>query len=172
MKEPIPPSSMDFTKRFRTLPGYDFIQTKQSVPENASYYSQTPSFKSIFLGGLKGNGKSMVLHYLTMFAYKNNWIVINVPNCYKWTQNKKNDIQRCFNGLYLMNKDAVEWLDQFMTANEAHLLNNKVDMSFYGKYDLSGYNSDFPDPVPKELYYEDRRTYFHEISKIFRQRIP
>lgn len=129
---------MDFAKRFRTLPGYDNIQTRQTVPENASYYSKTPSFKSIFLGGLRGNGKSMILTYIALFAHKNDWIVINVPNAYKWTQNLKSSMQRTFNGLFLMNNEAVQWLDQFMTVNKKHLLNNKVDMSLYGKYDFSG----------------------------------
>ena len=71
-----------------------------------------------------------------------------------------------------MNKEAVEWLDQFITANESHLINNKVDMSLYGKHDIAGIREDLPDPIPEDFYYEDRKTYFNEISKKFKKRLP
>jgi hypothetical protein len=82
--EPLPTLG-DFGSRFKTLPGYPSIPTKLKLPENVQYFSTTPSLKSIFLGGEGGSGKSMILAYLSMFAHSNDWIVINVPNCYKWT---------------------------------------------------------------------------------------
>lgn len=45
----------------------------------------------------------MILTYLSMYAYKNNWLVINVPNVYKWTFDRKIKYIRAYNGLYLIN---------------------------------------------------------------------
>ena len=115
---PTIPSAIDFSKRFKTLPGYESISIKKSVPEQASYYVQSPSFKSFFLGGKNGAGRSMILTHLSMFAYMSDWIVVNVPDSHYWTQNPKAELTRYYNGLYLMNADAVKWVDQFLTANE------------------------------------------------------
>lgn len=49
----------------------------------------------------------MILAYLTMFAYKNNWITVTVPDAYKWTQFKKTKYVRAYNGLYLIQEHAV-----------------------------------------------------------------
>lgn len=56
------------------------------MPYSARFNYSTPSCKSVFLGGLAGTGRSMILAYAAMYAYKHNWIVINVPNVLKWTQ--------------------------------------------------------------------------------------
>jgi hypothetical protein len=45
----------------------------------------------------------MILAYLAMYAYKNGWIVVNLPNAYKWTQNRRTQYVRAYNGLYLIN---------------------------------------------------------------------
>ena len=86
---PTVPSAIDFSKRFKTLPGYESISIKNSLPEQASFYFQSPSFKSFFLGGNSGAGRSMILTHLSMFGYKSGWIVMNVPSSYEWTQNLK-----------------------------------------------------------------------------------
>jgi hypothetical protein len=31
----------------------------------------------------------MTLAYVAMWAYKNNWILVNVPSGYKWTNDRK-----------------------------------------------------------------------------------
>jgi hypothetical protein len=31
----------------------------------------------------------MTLAYVAMWAFKNNWIVVNVPSAYKWTNDRK-----------------------------------------------------------------------------------
>jgi hypothetical protein len=106
MKISPPPSSNDFSYRFTVIPGsrkiYS-IKTKINLPERTQYYCPTPSFKSFFLGGEGGTGKSMILAYLSMFAHKNGWIVINVPNVYKWTFDRTAKYDRAYNGLYVIN---------------------------------------------------------------------
>lgn len=130
------------------------------LPSNAKYYCRTPSFKSLFLGGEGGTGKSMILAYVSMFAYKNGWIVINVPNAYKWTQAQRIKYVRAYNGLYLINEHAVEWLDQFITANKELLESRKVKEEIYGKCDITGTREDEAEPVPN-IYYPERRAYFN-----------
>lgn len=99
--EPLP-SPADFAKRFKVLPGTD-VETKTELPSQARHFCRTPSLKSFFLGGEGGTGKSMILLYLSMLAHKNNWIIINVPNAYKWTHDKKAKYPRAYNGLFLIN---------------------------------------------------------------------
>lgn len=94
------------------------------------------------MGGEGGTGRSMILAYLAMFAHKNGWITINLPNAYKWTQNRKTKYVRAYNGLYLIQEHAVEWLDQFLTANKEILEKRKVDESIYGKCDITGVRED------------------------------
>ena len=79
---------------------------KNTLPENVSYFSQSPSLKSIFLGGEGGSGKSMILTHLAMYGFKNKWILVNVPDCRKWTHDKKK-VTRFYNGLYMQNEAAV-----------------------------------------------------------------
>ena len=45
----------------------------------------------------------MILAYLSMFAYKNKWIVVNVPNVYNWTHSIRLKYVRAYNGLYVIN---------------------------------------------------------------------
>lgn len=97
-----------------------------------------------------------------MYAHKNKWIVVNVPDCRKWTHERKK-VTRFYNGLYLQNEAAVQWLDQFLRANDVILNEKPVDMQLLGKYDITGIHDDEYEPVPN-LYYEDRNTYFDEIS--------
>ncbi len=80
----------------------------------------------MFLGGEGGTGRSMILAYLSMFAFKNNWIIINVPDSYKWTHDRHIKYPRAYNGLYLINEHAVQWLDQFITANQEILEKRSV----------------------------------------------
>ena len=45
----------------------------------------------------------MTLAYAAMFAYKNNWIVVSVPNVIKWTQDENVEPKKMFNGLFVVN---------------------------------------------------------------------
>ena len=58
--------------------------------------------KSLFLGGLGGTGRSMILAYAAMFAFKNNWIIISVPNSLKWTQDSQVTPKKMYNGLFVI----------------------------------------------------------------------
>lgn len=162
------PSPLDFAKRFKTMPGTE-IATKTELPPNVRYFCRTPSLKSMFLGGEGGTGKSMILLYLSMLAHKSGWIVVNVPNAYKWTHDTKAKYPRAHNGLYVITEHAIKWLDQFMNANLEILRNNKVNMEIFGKYDLTGVHEDEADPV-QDIYYADRKTNFNEVSEKMKQR--
>lgn len=105
-----------------------------------------------------------------MLGFRNNWIVINVPNVHDWTFDTKAKYIRAYNGLYLINEHAVEWLDQFLTAN-LHILSEKpVNMEIYGRCDITGVPDTEADPV-QNIYYHDRKAYFNEIADKFDERI-
>ena len=72
------------------------------MPYFASFNYRTPSFKSVFLGGLAGSGRSMIMAYVAMYAYKNNWILITTPNVMKWTQDRSVKPKKLFNGLFVI----------------------------------------------------------------------
>jgi len=63
------------------------------------------------MGGLGGTGKSMILAYAAMYAFKNNWILINVPNVNKWTTDRSVTPKKMFNGLFIVEEHVMEWLD-------------------------------------------------------------
>lgn len=142
MEIEVSPSASDFTQRYKELPTSPPLKIHKSMPYFASFNYSTPSCKSVFLGGLGGTGKSMILAYAAMYAFKNNWIVINVPNVHKWTQDHLATPVKMFNGLFVIDEHVVEWLDEFKTANEHLLKDMKVDLSLYGKMDLTGTHQD------------------------------
>jgi hypothetical protein len=102
MTEEIEPSANDFFKRFKVLDTNPPIKVHQKAPYFASFNYDTPSFKSVFMGGLGGSGKSMILAYTAMYAFKNNWILINIPNAKKWTQDRTAKPVKMFNGLFVV----------------------------------------------------------------------
>lgn len=107
----VDPSANDFTQRFKQLDTTPPLKIYKGVPYFASFNYTTPSFKSVFLGGLGGTGKSMILAYAAMLAYKNNWIVISTPNIIKWTQDLNVTPAKMFNGLFVIEEHVLEWLD-------------------------------------------------------------
>ena len=102
MNQEVDPSANDFTKRFKVLDTNPPLKIFKGVPYFASFNYKTPSFKSVFLGGLGGTGRSMILNYAAMLGYKNNWIVIATPNIMKWTQDRKVTPEKMFNGLFVI----------------------------------------------------------------------
>jgi hypothetical protein len=74
----------------------------KNVPYFASFNYTTPSCKNVFLGGLGGTGRSMILAYAAMYGFKNNWLVINIPNVSKWTQDHTVTPVKMFNGLFVV----------------------------------------------------------------------
>lgn len=75
-----------------------------------------------------------------------------------------------YNGLFVIQQHVIEWLDEFKTINEHIIKNIKVDLSKYGKMDLTGHNVEHFEPVPN-IYYQDRQTYFNDVNKKFEQRV-
>lgn len=80
----------------------------------------------------------MILAYVAMYALKNNWLVINIPNVQKWTQDLKATPTKMFNGLFVVEEHVLEWLDEFKTINGKLLASMKVSKDLYGKIDLTG----------------------------------
>ena len=101
MNQEVDPSAKDFTLRFKKLQTTPPLQIHKKVPYFASFNYTTPSFKSIFMGGLGGTGKSMILSYAAMYAFKNNWIVLSAP-VLKWTQDRNAKPKKMFNGLFVI----------------------------------------------------------------------
>jgi len=77
-----------------------------------------------------GTGKSGVLNYATAWAYKKNWIVLKVPNCYHLTQPKsvyKKDEEITFqpyekhveSRLFIDYVNSGRILNDFKSSNEA-----------------------------------------------------
>jgi hypothetical protein len=73
------------------------------------------------MGGLGGTGKSMILAYVAMYGYKNNWILISTPNIMKWTQDRNVTPKKMFNGLFVIEEHVLEWLEEFKAIN-GHIL--------------------------------------------------
>lgn len=134
----VDPSASDFTKRYKELKTSPPIKVYKEMPYFASFNYKTPSCKSVFLGGLAGTGRSMIMAYLAMFAFKNNWIVIHTPNILKWTQDLTVTPQKMFNGLFIIEEHVVEWLEDFKKCNQHILKNINVKKELYGKIDLTG----------------------------------
>jgi hypothetical protein len=65
-----------------------------------------------------------------------------------------------YNGLYVINDQAVQWLDQFLHANKDKLEKYPINKDIFGKYDITGVFLDESDPVPNH-YIEERRTHFN-----------
>ena len=105
----------------------------------------------------------MILAYAAMYGFKNNWIVISIP-VMKWTQSLNIHPKKMFNGLFVIEQHVVEWLTEFKKTNGHILKQMKVDMSKYGKIDLTGTHPEEFEPVPN-IYYKDRQTYFNDIHK-------
>lgn len=77
------------------------------MPYFASFNYRTPSCKSVFLGGLGGTGRSMILAYVAMYGFKNNWIVVSIPNVKKWTQDHRAKPVKMFNGLFVVEEHVL-----------------------------------------------------------------
>lgn len=170
MSQEVDPSAQDFTKRFKELDTTPPLKIYKGVPYFASFNYKTPSFKSVFLGGLGGTGRSMVMAYAAMMGFKNNWIVVTTPNIMKWTQDLNVKPYKMFNGLFVVEEHVLEWLDEFKTTNQHILKDMKVNKDLYGKIDLTGCHENEFEPVPN-IYYHDRQTYFNDIHKEYQDRV-
>ncbi len=94
-------SPLDFLSRFKELPLEPVLPITRTLPEMVQFYFDTPSFKSIFLGGEGGTGKSMIMTYAALFARQQGWITVNLTNGYDLLHEHKATFNRCYNGLYL-----------------------------------------------------------------------
>jgi len=124
----VAPSPADFNTRFEKLKlSTTSLPLKNKLAKNSSYFWDTPSFKNVFLGGEAGTGRSMILTYIAMWAFKNNWVVINCTSGYRLTHDTTNDVRRCYNGLFLTPNAAKRWLEQFRESNLDFLKKTKVN---------------------------------------------
>jgi small subunit ribosomal protein S29 len=70
-------------------------------------------------------------------------------------------VERWENGLHLQMDLAVDMLKQFRIQNEEILHEMDVDMSLYGKMDMTGVHEDDPEPCPN-VWDEERGFWTHD----------
>ena len=123
----------------------------------------------ILLWGERGCGKSQTLAYVTAWAHENYWVNVSVTNFERFTgmENKvdKTDLFRFKNGLYLQKDLAAELLSDFKKSNEQVCNEFEVDMSYYGKYDISGIKDGEAEPCPR-VWDESRKTWSDEWKQL------
>ncbi|CAK74508.1 unnamed protein product (macronuclear) [Paramecium tetraurelia] len=144
------------------------LPVPKSLIENRfgeQYYGYS---SNLLFYGDHGAGKSGVLMQAIIFAQQTGWIVAVVPSGYNWTSLKYEAKRHFKTGLYMQPKAAQEWLEQFKEANQEHLKTFQVDLSLYGKFNLSGVHDDDPDPCPN-LYDERRGYHFKDFEKFTTQ---
>jgi len=111
-----------------------------------------PNFKGansgVLLWGNRGTGKSQVLSYASAWAHENRWAVVNIPSCEAFVDGTEETF-RFKNGLYLQPILAKQLLFSLRTSNELLFRTTEVDMSVYGKIDISGVKDGEPEPCPK-----------------------
>ena len=111
-----------------------------------------PHFKGpnsgLLLWGNRGVGKSQILSYVSAWAHENKWAVINIPRCEAFVDGKE-ELFRFKNGLYLQTNLAKQLLVSLRHSNELLFRTHDVDMSVYGKIDVSGVKDGEPEPCPK-----------------------
>lgn len=97
------------------------------------------------------------MSYVTAWAHENNWMVVTVPRAEMFTDGSE-EIFRYKNGLYLQSSFSKEYLYDFRISNEQLLRNTDVNMSLYGKYDISGVKDGDPEPCPR-VWDKERETW-------------
>ena len=111
-----------------------------------------PNFKGansgVMLWGNRGVGKSQIQTYVSAWAHENKWAVVNIPSCEAFVDGTYETF-RFKNGLYLQPILAKQLLFSLRTSNELLFRNTEVDMSFYGKIDITGIKDGEPEPCPK-----------------------
>jgi hypothetical protein len=102
----------------------------------------------------------MIMAYVAMWAHKNNWITINVPSGYKWTNDRSAKIELAYNGLHMVHEHSVDWLDQFLNCNEQMLADIPINGELFGKFDITGTHLKEYEPVPN-LWDDRRKVHFN-----------
>lgn len=162
LKHPYSPADFHEVKHLNVEPR---IELSNTVPKNASFFWKTPSFKNVFLGGEGGTGKSMILTYVSMWAYKNGWLVLNLPNAYKLNNDPSVTYRRAYNGMFMTEDYARKWLEQFRSANLELVKKTRVNLDLYGKIDYTGIHDNEYNPIPN-LYDPKREVHFNEVDKL------
>jgi len=125
------------------------------------------------VSGMRGAGKSGLLMYATMWAHKNNWIVVNPPDAYFLTQNRQRLRRHHDSGLYLEFAKAQAFLKAFKTSNGELIKDIPIDMKLYGKYNLAGVHDDEPEPIPvtydkvRKVWSNDWERFITPNEKLF-----
>ena len=142
------------------LSGYHKVCHGLWRPEDSRRVS-LPNFKGansgLLLWGNRGVGKSQILTYVTAWAHENKWAVLAIPKADAYTDGK-HEIFRFKNGLYLQPILAKKLLMQLRHSNEYLFKNSDVDLSVYGKIDISGVRDGDPEPCPK-VWDEERQCW-------------
>lgn len=78
------------------------MKNKRLMPSSIKYFNTHTGINSgAMLYGDRGTGKSGTLAYVTMWAHKNDFVVVNVPSAYKLTNTKTIYYRHSATGLYV-----------------------------------------------------------------------
>lgn len=111
----------------------------------ASFGNFKGSNTGVLFWGEKGCGKSQILTYATAWAHESRWFNVTISDSESLIGGKK-DLFRYKNGLYLQLELAHSMLVGFRHTNEELLREMDVDMSRYGKYEMTGVKDGDPQP--------------------------
>jgi hypothetical protein len=113
------------------------------------------------LYGMKGAGKSGLMMYTTMWAHKNDWIIVNPPSGHVICQGKSFLRRHHESGLYLHVDLAPEFLKNFKATNLELIKDIPVNKNLYGKYNSAGIHENEPNPNPV-IYIPERKVYSND----------
>jgi hypothetical protein len=102
----------------------------------------------VLFWGPRGCGKSQILTYASAWAHENNWVVVAIPRCEAFTDGSQM-LFKYKNGLYFQENLAKQMLFDLRHSNELIFRNADVDMSVYGKIDISGVKDGDLEPCPR-----------------------
>ena len=148
-----------------------YIKGPRWLPKNMRQFGNKKfsGFNSgALIHGRSGTGKSALLLLSTMWAYRNNWVVLLVPDGYKLT-NARPEPEYQFHwhkktGLFMQFEQARQLLEAFKEANSELLAKIPVNMELYGKFDVAGVHESDPEPVPV-TYDPERKLYSNHWEK-------
>ena len=125
------------------------VQQQPEALASSEFYSNFLGMNSgLMLYGDKGAGKSGVLNYVATWAWKNGFILLKMPSAHHVMHTPCKFVRHEESKLFLQFDHAKELLDDFVATNEKILASIPVDLSLYGKFNITGCHEDEPTPVP------------------------
>eukprot|EP00331_Platyophrya_macrostoma_P021996 CAMPEP_0176439114 /NCGR_PEP_ID=MMETSP0127-20121128/19738_1 /TAXON_ID=938130 /ORGANISM="Platyophrya macrostoma, Strain WH" /LENGTH=702 /DNA_ID=CAMNT_0017823297 /DNA_START=17 /DNA_END=2125 /DNA_ORIENTATION=- len=148
-----------------------FTKKPRWLPKNMREFGNKKfsGFNSgMLVHGRTGAGKSALLLLTTMWAYRNNWVVLLVPDGHRLVDCRvEPEFQFQWHkktGLFMQFDLARQLLESFREANAELLAQIPVNMKFFGKFDVAGVHESDPEPVPV-TYDPERKLFSNDWEK-------